>query len=229
VTWNYGKNRPIEQYFCDNTCKGIWQIAQRESLGFTKEWLIQEYVEKGRSADDIALSIGRDPKRVWQWLKDYGIQTRQRGADYGQLFQKGCESAFKGKSHTLENRKRTRELRLKDGRVPYLKNGRHWLHEEGAVSPNWKGGVTPDRQDFYSTKEWKSAVAHVFARDKSTCRRCGSASKLRGDMHVHHVVSFAVRELRSDVSNLVLLCVDCHRWVHSNKNEKKEYTAEVAA
>ena len=34
------------------------------------------------------------------------------------------------------------------------------------------------------------------------------------------------KEMRADENNLILLCVDCHRWVHSNENIDKEYIGE---
>ena len=43
------------------------------------------------------------------------------------------------------------------------------------------------------------------------------------DLHIHHIVSFADTDLRAEVSNLVLLCVKCHRFVHSKNNITQEY------
>lgn len=40
-------------------------------------------------------------------------------------------------------------------------------------------------------------------------------------------MSFAVRELRAVVDNLVLLCRLCHLWVHSNANTQKLYLKEI--
>lgn len=231
VTLNYGKNRPITTFFCDNECKGAWQKAQREANGWTKEWLIDQYVRQGKSANDIAREVGRDPKRVWEWIRDYGIETRPRGSDERQLFKKGQPSAFTGMKHTPEARRRLRELRLKDGRVPYLKDGKHWLHATGAKPGNWKGGITPERQAFYSSEEWVEAVKAVWARDNATCQKCGkhhNTAKSRGTFHIHHVVSFKNKALRADVSNLALLCRACHLWVHSKKNMNKEFIVEIA-
>ena len=39
----------------------------------------------------------------------------------------------------------------------------------------------------------------------------------------HHVASFAVVELRMEVSNLVLLCEPCHYWVHGADNTLREF------
>jgi len=223
VVWNYGKKRPITEFFCNNDCKGAWQKKQREALGFNESWLREQYCKRGRSANDIAREIGRDPKRVWEWIRDYGIETRARGSDYGQRFALGQRSAFKGRKHTEANKALFREKRLQDGRVPYLKDGLHWLKHEGAISPNYKGGITPERQAFYASDKWKEAAKAVYSRDKSTCQRCGIKPKKRGILHVHHIVSFSDHSLRSDPDNLVILCAHCHRWVHSKANTSKDY------
>lgn len=225
-SWNYIKNVPTETAFCDINCKSKWQVNQREKLGFTKEWLIDEYLNKRKSADQIAREIGRDPKRVWEWLRDYGIQKRPRGTDYGNAFVKGQESAFKGKKHKDETKEKIRKRRLEDGHVPYLRNGKHWLKGTKGISPAYLGGITPERQAFYSTEEWCSAVKTVWKRDKNKCQRCGknhNDATHRGTFHIHHIVGFKVVELRSEPSNLVLLCRECHIWVHSKKNINKDY------
>lgn len=233
VVWNYGKNRPIKTFFCDNVCKGQWQKAQREAQGYTREWLENQYCQKGKSANQIAREIGRDPKRVWEWIKDYGMETRPRGTDYGQHFKPGHDSPFKGLSHRPETKEIFRENRLKDGRVPYLKDGVHWLHHpdfKDREHPNWKGGSTPERQAFYATPDWAEAVKAVWARDNATCQKCGkhhNTCENRGTFHIHHIVSFMVKELRAEPDNLVLLCKDCHRWVHSKKNTEKHFIKEV--
>lgn len=228
--WNYLRSAPIENFFCGTKCKGKWQIAQRENLGFTKDFLIDEYVNKRKSADQIAREIGRDPKRVWEWLRDYGIQKRPRGTDYGNAFVKGQESAFKGMKHSQESKEKIRQKRLIDGRVPYLKDGKHWLAGTKGVSPNYQGGITPERQSLYSSQEWINAVKVVWKRDKNICQKCGknhNDADIRGTFHIHHIVSFKVVELRSDPSNLILLCKECHNWVHSKKNTNKQFIGEL--
>ena len=229
VFWNYGKNRPITEFFCDNNCKGLWQKLQREKLGFTKEWLFSEYVTNRKSANQIAREIKRDPKRVWEWIRDYGLETRPRGTDYGQNIKLGQKSYFKGKKHSEETKKRLSEIAIKDGRMPFKKeNGAPNKGKFGSESFNWKGGLTPERQAFYSSEEWCFAVKEVWKRDKGVCQKCGVIHNngLRGTFHIHHIVSFQVREKRSEVSNLVLLCKTCHRWVHSKKNVEKQFIKE---
>ena len=227
VWWNYGKERPIENFFCDTACKGAWQVAQREALGFTKEWLYGEYVTNGKGANQIGKEIGRDGKRVWEWLRDYGIETRPRGSDEKQWIKPGDVSLFKGKKHKPETKALLSKISKEDGRLPWGKeNQPYWKGKTGTDHPSYKGGLTPERQAFYASPEWVDAVKAVWSRDNATCQRCGThhnQEKVRGTFHIHHIVSFMVRELRAEVSNLVLLCRQCHLWVHSNKNTGKEF------
>ena len=92
----------------------------------------------------------------------------------------------------------------------------------GELNQNWRGGCTPERQSVYVSQEWKSAVSFIYKRDNATCQRCG----MKGKLHVHHIVSFAEEEYRVDPDNLVLLCVKCHRFVHSKKNIEREFIVE---
>lgn len=196
----------------------------------SKEWLFSEYVTKKRTANDIAKTENKDAKTIWTWLKKLGIETRSRGgASSSGSFKKGS-NVWEGKKHTDETKLKIRNARLKDGRVPYLKNGEHWLKNiSNEKHPNWKGGLSADRQSIYASQEWCDAVKAVWKRDKAVCQRCGKNHNdelNRGNFHIHHIVSFMVRELRTDVNNLVLLCKDCHKFVHSKKNINKEFIGE---
>jgi thymidylate synthase (FAD) len=99
-------------------------------------------------------------------------------------------------------------------------------NKKGNLSPNWKGGVSTERQGFYSNKEWKNACTQVWKRDKATCQRCEIKADEGVPLHIHHIESFANKKLRSDINNLILLCKVCHNWVHSRKNLKKEFLSE---
>ena len=208
---------PGRPRFCSLKCKTAFQ---RRAKPVSREWLEQKYVVEGLDCTQIAKLVGRDSKRVWEWLRNFGIPTRSRGCNAHQL-PKGREPGFK---LSAEAREKIRQARIRDGHVPYLKNGKHWLKGvTGSGHPSWKGGITPERQAFYATKEWASARCAVYKRDKRTCQRCGKV-KMKGDpFDIHHIVSFECVELRAVVSNLVLLCEGCHYWVHSKANEKGEF------
>lgn len=228
---NPATKKPIQNFFCDKACKGAWQRAQREALGYTKDWLIDQYGTQGKSANQIGREIGRDGKRVWEWITDYGIDTRKRGHNHEKNLPKDGRS-FLGMRHSEETRAKLSEISKADGRVPWGKgNEPYWKGVTGKDHPSFKGGLTPERQAFYSTTEWAEAVKAVWSRDNATCQRCGkhhNEAKNRGTFHIHHIVSFMVREKRSDPNNLVLLCRPCHLWVHSRKNKTKQFIGEVA-
>lgn len=194
---------------------------------FEKQWLEEKYIGAGLDCVQIGAIASRDPKTIWSWLRHYGIPTRPRGSNHIHLPKDG--RSFRGKRHTQKTKDFIRDARKRDGHVPYLKDGKHWLQHDGAVHPNWKGGVTPERQAFYSTEEWREACCAVWARADAQCERCGihhNTTKSRGTFHVHHIVSFMVKGLRAEVGNLALLCKTCHLFVHSNKNKLKEFIKE---
>ena len=108
------------RYYCNTEHKAAWQRLQKP---VTREWLYQKYVVEGLTANDIAKIVNRHSKRVWEWLRNEGIETRPRGQyqlEHGLSFEKGKPSAFKGHRHTEEFKEQQRQRRLKDGHVPYL-------------------------------------------------------------------------------------------------------------
>jgi hypothetical protein len=159
-----------------------------------KQWLIQEYVTNQRSAMDIAHSLGLGEGAVLYWLKKHQIPCRS----------------------VAETRRIHPRPGLRGERCPSY--GRR-----GPMASNWKGGCTPERNAFYARAEWTAAAREVWARDRARCRRCGKKSARDGRLHIHHIVSFAVEESRAKPDNLVLLCQECHHWVHSAENTGNEF------
>lgn len=179
------------------------------------------YVDDERSAPSIARDLSCDPTTVRAWLLAAGVTLRERG--HNNRFEPGQPSAFKGRKHTPEALAKIEAATRARGGVPYLRQGQHWL--KGAapeMNPRWLGGVTPERQAFYRTPEWKAACVAVYARADGYCERCAADSRperhTADAFHLHHIVSFKVAELRADPRNLALLCQPCHRWVHSRAN-----------
>jgi len=222
---------PIKNFFCDNKCKGQWQVSQREALGFTKEWLIDQYITQAKDANQIGREIGRDGHSVWNWMASYGIPTRPRGGlTLPHSFKKGQINPFKGKKHSQETKDKLSAMAIADGRVPWGKgNPPYWKGVTGKDHPSYKGGLTPERQSVYSSEAWSESVKAVWKRDNATCQRCGKHHNTegnRGNFHIHHIISFQIPEFRTDVNNLVLLCKECHKFVHSKKNTEKQFIEE---
>lgn len=159
---------------------------------------------------------------------EYLLDPEEVGSYERVWFKKGSTPPYKGKKLPKSIREKIRTASLADGRVPYLKNGVHHLKgKRGAETPNWKGGITPERQAFYGSLEWKKVAKEVWKRDKATCQRCRkyhNTKENRGTFDIHHIVGFENVSLRMKLSNLVLLCEKCHYFVHSKKkNKKKEF------
>jgi 5-methylcytosine-specific restriction endonuclease McrA len=198
----------------------------------SKEWLEQKYLKDKLSCVEISKLVKKDPKSVWSWLKKYEIPTRKRGAESSTgTFTKGHKKGI-GRIHTNETKAKIRDARIKDGHVPYLnKDGVHWLKgKSGSIHTCYKGGLTPERQSHYSSLTWAESVKQVWKRDNAICQRCNknhNTETNRGNFHIHHIVSFQVKELRSELSNLILLCKECHRWVHSKKNTEKQFIKTI--
>lgn len=214
---------PITNFFCDKKCKGKWQMDQKP---YGEAWLRQKYEVERLTAPDIAKIVGRNSKQVWHWLKGYGIQTRSRGSYEHLHFVAGGPGSFTGCVHTPEAKAKLRAARLADGHFP-KDNGRpYWEGKVGDRHPSWTGGCTPERQALYASRQWKDACKATWHRADAKCERCGLDSRLviSGERRfaIHHVVSFKVRELRAELSNLRLLCRTCHLHIHSRANTTSE-------
>ena len=165
-----------------------------------RAWLFGEYSEKGRSAADIAKEQGCTENAILFWLHKQGIPRRT---------------------------------------VSQARKVKHWgasgpdnpmYGHKGVESAAWKGGITPERQGFYASPDWAVAVKAVWKRDKAICQRCGKRARgQKGSFHIHHRITFAVRDIRANIDNLVLLCRTCHLWAHSKANSKKVYIGAFQA
>lgn len=191
-----------------------------------KDWLYQKYVIEGLSTYDIGKIVQRDPKRVYEKLKDFGIKTRPRGENLkgdDNYMKTAEENPFKGKTHS----KKTRKI-LSDkakGPKPHLQGANNGMFgRTGKSNPNYKDGSSPERQRLYASSKWKQLIKHVYKRDDYKCQRCGSPHHSNNKLHAHHLTPWADSiELRFDPSNLITLCNSCHAWVHSNKNTNNEF------
>jgi len=160
-----------------------------------KDWLLNEYVEKQRSTKEIADHFGVTDSAIIFWLKKHSIPRRNvsESRKIKHWGQKGSDNPMWNKT--------------------------------GELNPRWKGGITPERQSFYMSKEWKKSCRNVWKRDNATCQRCGlhRSDSLDMPFHIHHIKSFSVKELRAEISNLVLMCEACHLFIHSKKNTHNEF------
>jgi|SRR3990167_2315225 len=142
-----------------------------------RDWLYKEYSIKCRSAENIAKQFNVTENNILFWLKKHKIQTRLM----------------------------TEIRNIKHWGLSGKKNGMYG--RRGILNPNWKGGLTPHRQQSYSRAEWRKLRKDLFKRDKN-CRICGSIEKLE----IHHIEPLSQSPLLLlDIGNVILLCNNCHK------------------
>lgn len=160
---------------------------------WNKDWLYREYIINQKSASEIAKEQECTENNILYFVKKHEIKTRSISE-----VRKIKYWASIGKRNPMY------------GRINFL-------------NPNWKGGITPDRQLLYQSKEWIKVIKKLWKRDKAKCQRCGFKAKKHGELHAHHITGFEAKEARTSLSNLVLLCKKCHSFVHSKKNIQGEF------
>lgn len=168
-----------------------------EKLFWDYNWLNLEYTDKKQTSQDIAIKFGVSCHAIIYWLKKHGIPRRSVSENHI-LKPRGC---------------------------PGKLNPMYGIR--GEDHPGWKGGCTPERQEFYNSEEWLLVVPVIWKRDNYQCQRCNTTHTFKIPCHIHHIISFSVRELRCVFSNLVLLCKNCHNFVHSKKNAEGEFIGHL--
>ncbi len=159
-----------------------------------KEWLTREYIQKHRSAIDIARECGGGETNVLYFLSKHGIPRR-----------------------SMSETRRVKKWGAIGPANPMY--GRC-----GSDNPNWIDGSAPERQRMYARSFWKELIKVVYERDGYRCQRCAAPHGKGNRLHAHHVKPWAGhKESRFDLKNILTLCDKCHQWVHSKKNAKREY------
>lgn len=201
---------------------------RNEITNLDPDWLRERYVADGLSTYEIAAMVGRNPKNVYQKLRDFGIVTRPRGRNSSKggrdnYILQGNANPFAGRTHSEE----TRKILSAKASVPkpYLRGDRNGMYGMvGPLNPRYIDGSSPERQRVYATSEWKAFARKVSRRDRRVCARCQASPQGRKSVHIHHILPWAgYPALRMDLSNVVTLCRDCHDWIHSAENAAREF------
>jgi len=156
----------------------------------------------------------RKPKSYWDrdWLNnEYIIQGKSASqiAD-----EQGCKEnniLYFLKKHNIQTRttKEIRKIKIwgQSGKL----NGMYG--KTGKQNPNWNGGCSPERQSKYARSAWKELAKSILKRDNYTCQQCGNT---KGNYNVHHIKEWSrFPKLRFEPTNLITLCIKCHKKEHS--------------
>lgn len=65
------------------------------------------------------------------------------------------------------------------------------------------------KDDFYKSEGWAKTRSYILKRDSYMCQDC----KSKDNLHVHHIKYKQVSNLARD---LITLCSDCHKKIHSD-------------
>src|SRR5699024_10573580 len=96
----------------------------------------------------------------------------------------------------------------------------------GENNSNWNEVLSEEeRNDLRRYPEYYKWRSDVYNRDKYTCQSCGNSES--GNLNAHHIENYSENiDRRTDVSNGITLCVDCHISFHktygyTGNNEKQ--------
>lgn len=109
----------------------------------------------------------------------------------------------------------------------YCKNCASKVLKSGKNSHFWNSNLTEEeRSDSRNYPEYYNFIKKVLARDNYTCQCCYKT--LSGDAQVHHLNGYNwYKEGRTDETNAVTLCENCHRNFHikygRGNNTREQY------
>lgn len=103
-------------------------------------------------------------------------------------------------------------------------------HEDGATRPFLLvNGMARDfAKQFYSSAAWQSCRNEYAKRARYLCEDCLKRGIYRPGIEVHHIEELTPEnihrpEITLSFDNLVLLCRDCHKARHSEREKGRRY------
>jgi predicted transcriptional regulator len=205
-------------------------------------WLYQEYVDRDRTAPEMADELGVSMSTVCKWLDYHGIETggrgyepedtRYRDADWLEHAYLEREMTVMEIADVCDVAKSTISQWLSRHEIPSRSTGMNEVADNpmqnaevaerhpisgarGPDHPMWAGG------NWRENGPWGDARDATLERDNYRCQFCGlgdSAHKLvhDEDLHAHHVTPVSEGGDKYELGNLLTLCKRCHTQLHSS-------------
>lgn len=82
---------------------------------------------------------------------------------------------------------------------------------KGENANNWKGGVSSEHHNFYTSLKYSQWRTSIFERDDYTCKECGQHG---GNLNAHHILPYRDwkdEQYSLNLMNGITLCEDCHK------------------
>ena len=184
----------------------VWGNAEAELMVngtpayMDREWLQQQYHERGLDQRSIAEIADVSPHTIRSWIRKHGLQKPMGSWTVGRAPWNRGKRYRAGWTHSAETRRLLSEQKSGEG------------------NPQWKGGVTP--MGIVLRRPLVERRREIYARDEWRCRLCGERSKL---LTLHHVLPVWARpDLADDEANVVSLCRSCHLSVNGRELEYVE-------
>ena len=151
-----------------------------------------------------------------------------KGKKHSEITKEKMRIKATGKKHNIETIQKLKE-KLKGRKVwnkglkgKQKKKG-GYIFSFGEKNPNWKGGISSEREKMRGSIEFRLWRKSVFERDNFTCQKYNIKG---GNLCAHHINNFAdFPELRFAIDNGITLSEKAHKEFHK-KYRKKNNTKE---
>lgn len=196
-----GRKQNIYYFECVCDC-GVVKVLRQAGLYSTKSCGCQQVDENKSRALDIS---GQKFNKLTALIKDDTTGKWICSCDCGQETSVPVANLINGNTKSCGCLQRA-----------YAKDSMNEKHRSTRLAQ----GLSPDKplssKSSIERLEFRSLSSYTMERDSYTCAWC---SKIGGQLHVHHIETWATSvEKRFDKTNLVTLCIGCHRKVHQDNN-----------
>jgi len=183
----------------------------------SKEWLIEEYINKSRSMEDLARECGVCADTIRTRLNRFGIKIRPPKESSKLKYAVGIKHA---KTQKVINR----ILSQKTGGIIFCLNCGKEVYKSKKKLNTAKFCSISCRDEFYRrnidrNQDWRDYPEYdewrksVYKRDGWKCKICGSKVKI----NAHHIVPGAkFEEERFSLENGITLCEKHHIQLHTH-------------